>query len=589
MENIIQKTSYIIGFRKSSTDRYEALLYVLSLLRKYFPKLEIILVEQDDSPITRVDESLCIRQFFFKNAGLYNRCRAFNYAVEQTDKELLVFADSDMFLSREDFLTFFSAGEEFEAVTPTKDGLQNVKITDPSIHSFALVDRRDYFTFAGGILLLTRAAFDKIGGWDERFKGWGKEDDAISHVIFNKITSKTFFMTLYHIDHSRTVYDGHNQPNIAVNQKLLEEIQTMNGRVLDLYIDLLKKNRVITQPKTFVLAVTTFNRPKYLKALFESFFKTRNTAVNWKIIIADDGSADETSDYLEVLQNTHNAIIIRNKRTDIIHQVNTILKQLSNMEFDLCFRCDDDVLFLQKGWDDLYWNTIEHTGYDHLIFYDKNWRPSANRKKPIKRGGLISNCEPEDIQGGFYTLTKRVLKEVGYFDEQIFGRRGFGHIDYSFRCCRAGFNVLSSPFDVVGSNDFLRLQAEEAYTFLAQSNNNPQINTQKFFWLKKNTLIADRKFIPFNESFYSIEDLSAKKEGQYLQNQATKKFNKNPNLRRADASFYLNRGIGGFFGFLLKRLYNIGIDTRLYFIPIGIKSLGRILSRVASDIMNIEQ
>ncbi len=35
--------------------------------------------------------------------------------------------------------------------------------------------------FAGGSFVIRREAFVALGGWDERFRGWGGEDDALSY------------------------------------------------------------------------------------------------------------------------------------------------------------------------------------------------------------------------------------------------------------------------------------------------------------------------------------------------------------------------------------------------------------------------
>jgi glycosyltransferase involved in cell wall biosynthesis len=87
----------------------------------------------------------------------------------------------------------------------------------------------------------------------------------------------------------------------------------------------------------------------YLKNCVESFLQTKNDNISWQLIIADDNSTDGTKEYLEHLEAKHSTKIIQNTGTGIHRQVNTILKTLSNMTFDLCFKCDDDIQFLQKG------------------------------------------------------------------------------------------------------------------------------------------------------------------------------------------------------------------------------------------------
>jgi len=43
--------------------------------------------------------------------------------------------------------------------------------------------KRNGTTFAGGHFVLSRETYEKIGGWDEQFTGWGREDDFMTHKI----------------------------------------------------------------------------------------------------------------------------------------------------------------------------------------------------------------------------------------------------------------------------------------------------------------------------------------------------------------------------------------------------------------------
>jgi len=583
MENITEKVSYIIGYRQSNQERYDALVFILSLLRKYFPTLEIIVVEQDAEPKLQLEDSLNIKQLFIKKSDLYNCCKNFNFGAAQSDKEFLVFACSDVFLGKEDYLQLFRAGEDFEAVTPHKTEMFNIKITDRSEHQFEILNTRELYTFAGGIVLLTRSGFEKTGGWDERFEGWGGDDDVMSHVILNKLISKTFRRPFYHIDHPRTVNDGKGQPKFKENLRLQQEIMTMSGIALDRYIDFLKdkKKSSFSKIPKYVLAVTTYNHLDYLKRIIETFFKTRNKKAHWEIIIADDNPSEENQNYLSFLEEKYGAIIIRNNRVGEHRQANIILKKLSKMDFDICFKCNDDLIFKAAGWDDLYWDSIQRNGYDHLVFYDKSRQPDFNLNKSFRHGDLAAHCEPENIQGGFYTMTKRVLEEVGYFDEQLFGRRGLGQVDYCFRCCRAGFNVLAHPYDLADSNNFLGLQSPND----KPSKYKDLIETDNAIWHKQQLTKANRKYIPYNENFYTLEVSNSENKKQIL----GEKFQVAPNFHKADATFYPKRGISGFVGFLLKRFYNFGINMGWNFIPKGIKSLGRFLNKLGLNLINIER
>lgn len=595
-----KQISYIIPFRAANKERVIALLFIVKKLRSFFPEMEIIVVEQDRVSKLDFELHLNIKHIFVQNTGHFNKCWAFNVGVEHTNKAIFVFGDSDIFISKKDYITCFGAVSKFEAITPNKVEALNIVISDKADTEYELLNKRPLFTFAGGILLLTRAALRKLGGWDERFEGWGGEDDAMSHLIYNKLSSKSFHFPFYHIDHPRTKADGNQQQKYLDNRSLADEIKTLAGKALDRYIETLanRKKGILnkyakgkpsisdTKKPKLVLAITTYNRLDYLKDCVSSFLRTKSSAFEWQILIADDGSTDGTKIYLDELQANHKAILIHNNRVDIHRQVNTILKALSDMDFDICFKCDDDIVFKAAGWDDLYSKTITRTGYQHLVFYDKNWQPYANLARPIKHGNLVANCAAEAIQGGFYTITPAIIEAVGYFDEQQFGRRGLGHVDYTLRCCRAGFNVLAHPFDVESSNELLQLQVAHAYRRSVSSKYKALFNSKEIIELKKQITQAQRIYIPYNENFQSLTDQIELNESDIISQ--TRKKSITTKYHRADATFYPERGISGFFGFVLKRFYNLSLDLGLTFIPFLLKGMGRGLNKISLHLMNIE-
>ena len=512
-----QDISYIICFRDSNQERRDALLFKLAWMWKCFPEITVIVVEQD------VESKLDIKLFpncesiFIYNPNLFNRSWAFNVAAMNSDKELLVFSDSDIFLSKEDYEKCFSSCNKFDFCKPNLALIHNVRITSYEDLTFEIVNERKLFTIAGGLIFMRREALLRIGGWDERFEGWGGEDAAMSKLIINRLKFSILDLDTYHIDHDRS--QAKKDKTFLYNWNLAQEIGTYEGPSINNYIERLQDTNLgdptkyldIEKSKSdvpvFVLAITTFNRLMYLRDMLISFLATRSNSVSWKIIIADDGSTDGTIDFISVFDFQDIPFtVLRNQRCGVHHQVNTIIDQLSNTNFDLCFKCDDDLLFRNEGWDILYWNAIQRTGYEHLIFFDKSWRPDLVRKKPIISGNLICNCECKDISGAMYTITPNVINKVGYFDVFNFGFRGVGHQDYSLRCCRAGFNVIENPFDVIGSNDFIELQGRGKYNQSLDGELARLLNPQEIRKFKSALKSRNRVYIPYNNSYSTSRD-----------------------------------------------------------------------------------
>jgi glycosyltransferase involved in cell wall biosynthesis len=208
--------------------------------------------------------------------------------------------------------------------------------------------------------------------------------------------------------------------------------------------------------KNLVLAITTFNRKDYLKSCVESFMATRNSSYLWTLVIADDGSTDGTLEFINELEYADTEIIvIANNRIGVHQQMNSILSTLENIDYDFCFKSDDDITFFKSGWDDLYYKTAIESGCHHLVFCDQNWCSEQLLDTKVKSQNLIGAVPMLHAHGFFYTFTPQVVEKVGFMDVDTFGYRGMGHVDYTMRCARAGFTNIDTPWDVINSNSYI--------------------------------------------------------------------------------------------------------------------------------------
>lgn len=316
----------------------------------------------------------------------------------------------------------------------------------------------------------------------------------------------------------------------------------------------------------FVLAITTYNRMQYLSKMLDTFYNTCDKGFQWQIVIADDGSTDGTIKFLKKLKLQNDGVhLIFNNRHGVHHQTNTIIQYLDSIEFDLCFKCDDDIEFIKSGWERLYWEAIKRTGYEHLIFYDTRWRSQFTRLFPIKKDGLVCHTNPRNIQGAFFTITPNIIDKVGYFDVLNFGLRGLGHVDYSLRCCRAGFNELMNPFDVDESIAFFKLQNLIYYTSSLSKNTIQKLNSAQDIRKKESFLLKKRIHINYDNALYTY-DFVLKKQSLKEKKKRLRFYSKLGNLTR-------------FIFSLLKRM-------NLKFLIVFFEHVANILIKLGNDIKN---
>lgn len=254
----------------------------------------------------------------------------------------------------------------------------------------------------------------------------------------------------------------------------------------------------------FILAITTYNRKTYLERVVSGFLNTRSNE-SWELVIADDGSTDGTIEYVKNLHIPGVPItLIRNNRTGSHHQFNTIVKAIESKNFKICFKCDDDIEFSKAGWDALYDNAMQESGFQHLCYFNSRWNPSKILNPTVKKGQVEGRCLAPDVQGAFFTITPDIIKKTGFMDVESFGFRGVGHIDYTYRACRSGFNDVNHPFDAFGSEDYIQYQLldykpalEKALVYAID---NEQDVKRKWEIVKQN-----RIYIPYREPSFQLD------------------------------------------------------------------------------------
>ena len=264
---------------------------------------------------------------------------------------------------------------------------------------------------------------------------------------------------------------------------------------------LFKNIKVRLNKILFIIGITTYNRINYLKECINSLKKSLQDKIDYILIFADGNSKDSTFDYIKSLSFESNIshVIISNGKNYIYRQSNSILKYSLNYNYDFGFLMNDDLLFLKEGWDLYYYKVYKKYNIDHLVYFDKEFKTIDHNIKKDKL--LVSYCEAKNCQGALFTFTKKMIHDIGFFDEYNFKIRGHSHIDYTLRCCRIGYNNINTLFDVKDSNSYIKLNSKKYVSsvsklpYYLREFHKVDIYEEK---RRMNILLNDRKYIHYD-------------------------------------------------------------------------------------------
>lgn len=205
--------SIVIPFRPASQQRQEIFDFVLTRYTGYWPEAELIIADSED------DE--------------FSRGASINRGVERAEGDIIVLADADTIcnpraleqatymcaVSKRWVLPYGTTGYYnldpfFSEEVLARDALAEIS---PDDENFGYVHRIESWS---GLLVMTKEAFNAVNGFDERFQGWGYEDNAFRLAMdvlwgpYLRVEDENVF----HIYHDVPEDGAFNSPNLQKNR-----------------------------------------------------------------------------------------------------------------------------------------------------------------------------------------------------------------------------------------------------------------------------------------------------------------------------------------------------------------------------------
>lgn len=230
--------SYIINHRGRSGYRLDNLVFLVEYLKR-LNDIEIIVVEQDSEAflINHNFGNKC-KYVFLKSDGLFNHSWGFNAGYKRATYNLLAFGDNDVMITDDafrqsvDLLNQNFIVNPYTTIVNTSLEEANIIRITRTLHPITR-EGRGHVNFCGGLVFFTRSNFEKVGGWDENFRGWGGEDNAMSDYQIPLVIGKDFMKEVegvgYHLWHDRTIDDSFHQSNYKNNLSILRWYETASA------------------------------------------------------------------------------------------------------------------------------------------------------------------------------------------------------------------------------------------------------------------------------------------------------------------------------------------------------------------------
>jgi glycosyltransferase involved in cell wall biosynthesis len=208
--------TYIIAFRADSTGTRAANLAAVINHVRGLDNVEVIVVEQ--AATSTFTPPPGVGHVFLAHGGAFNKAWAMNVGFRQASTNILAFGDADLIVPLVSIeRAIGEVTDRFEAVKPF-DRIVDLNDTDtqlvvtgyplppPAGDIVRLRREGEYLPFCGGLFLINGEEFARVGGYDERFTGWGGEDDGLSIKLSRAQVRRGMSQgaVAYHLWHART-------------------------------------------------------------------------------------------------------------------------------------------------------------------------------------------------------------------------------------------------------------------------------------------------------------------------------------------------------------------------------------------------
>ncbi|WP_284036274.1 galactosyltransferase-related protein [Neobacillus sp. 114] len=396
---MLENVSIIIPFQTDNGPRAKAFEWIKKYYARVMPEAE-----------------LCLGII----SGDINKAKAINLAAKKATKDIFVIADADVVYAPSLIEEAIKVLKKAAWVVPfteiynvEKQGTKKLLQTKPKWPMD--VNSGDcskanwlYQGFAGKLFVIPRANFEAVGGFDERFIGWGGEDDAFSHSVRTLCGDIVNVKgRIYHLWHPSSSYQ--TNPNGKANANLLGRYERASGNIkkmAEIINERLEKDKTIkidnensgenestaSSNSKICFAILVHEDRELVKQLIDN---VRYYCPSSTIVLYNGGEDPKLCEGLgvPVCPSSHK---LKRGWTTIYFLETMEWLEKQGIQYDYFINIDSDALFIRKGYEEFVQKEMKDTDYMavKLRIPKSGWYIGKELKKDINRWKKLFNVNP---------------------------------------------------------------------------------------------------------------------------------------------------------------------------------------------------
>ena len=397
---MLDKVSIIIPFQSDYGPRAKAFEWIKRYYARVMPEAEV-----------------CLGLMYGKEI---NKSKAVNLAAKNATRDIFVIADADVVYDPNLIVESIKLLEKGAFVVPFTEvynvemqGTERLLKTKPKWPIEIKADECTksnwvYDGFAGKLFVISRENFEAVGGFDERFIGWGGEDDAFSHAartMCGKLIN--FEGKVFHLWHPSSSYQ--TNPNGKANAKLLGKYERASGdkekmkklieerkTIQEEYQDqtLANYENILPEsPKSKIcFAILVHEDRELVKQLIDN---VRYYCPNSTMVLYNGGNDPTLCEGLGVPVCPSSHKLERGWTTIYFMEIMEWLEEL-DVEYEYFINIDSDALFIKKGYEKFIQTQMKDTDYMGVLLRvpEDDWYIGKELMKDKDRWKALFNLKP---------------------------------------------------------------------------------------------------------------------------------------------------------------------------------------------------